>query len=217
MKIKILNTSQANFNKRLGDHLSLKQRNYEIVEKTVEKILKKIGESGDSGLRQLIKKYDNTLYKKISNSIVTKKEISHAYSVTPKKIVSNLRKAMHNIKTFSKQQKLKSWSIKVKGSVLGEKVTPINRLGIYVPGGKASYPSTVLMNAVPAQVAGVRDITMVCPPVSGKLNPLVLIAADLCGVNKIYKFGGAHAIGALAFGTETVSYTHLTLPTSQYV
>ena len=204
MKIKILNTSQANFNKRLGDHLSFKQGNYESVEKTVEKILKKIGDSGDSGLRQLIEKYDNTFYKKISNSIVTKKEISHAYSVTPKKIVSNLRKAMHNIKTFSKQQKLKSWSIKVKGSVLGEKVTPINRLGIYVPGGKASYPSTVLMNAVPAQVAGVRDITMVCPPVSGKLNPLVLIAADLCGVNKIYKFGGAHAIGALAFGTETV-------------
>ena len=113
MKIKILNTSQANFNKRLGDHLSFKQGNYESVEKTVEKILKKIGESGDSGLRQLIKKYDNTLYKKISNSIVTKKEICHAYSETPKKIVSNLRKAMRNIKTFSKQQKLKSWSIKV--------------------------------------------------------------------------------------------------------
>ena len=204
MKIKILNTSQTNFTKKLNDHLSFKQGNCESVEKTVDKILKKIQGSGDSGLRLLIKKYDNTFYKTISNSIVTKKEISDAYSQTPKKIVSNLKKAMRNIKNFSKQQKLKSWSIKVKGSKLGEKVTPINSVGIYVPGGKASYPSTVLMNAIPAQVAGVRDITMVCPPVLGKLNPLVLIAADLCGVSKIYKFGGAHAIGALAFGTETI-------------
>ena len=229
MKIKTLNTSQANFDKKLRDHLSFEQGNYESVEKTVNKILKKIRESGDSGLRLLVEKYDKTFYKKISDAIVTKEEISDAYSLTPNKIISSLRKAMRNIKTFSKQQKLESWSIKVKGSKLGEKVTPINSVGIYVPGGKASYPSTVLMNAIPAQVAGVKNITMVCPPVAGKLNPLVLIAADLCGVNKIYKFGGAHAIGALAFGTETiksvdkivgpgniyvaVSYTHLTLPT----
>ncbi len=204
MKIKTLNTSQANFDKKLRDHLSFEQGNYESVEKTVNKILKKIRESGDSGLRLLVEKYDMTFYKKISDAIVTKEEISDAYSLTPNKIISSLRKAMRNIKTFSKQQKLESWSIKVKGSKLGEKVTPINSVGIYVPGGKASYPSTVLMNAIPAQVAGVKNITMVCPPVAGKLNPLVLIAADLCGVNKIYKFGGAHAIGALAFGTETI-------------
>ena len=178
MKIKLLNTSQANFNRKLNDHLSFKQGNYESVEKTVDKILKKIEEYGDSGLRLLIKKYDKTSYKKISDSIVTKEEISEAYSETPNKIISNLRKAMRNIKAFSKQQKLKSWSIKVKGSTLGEKITPINTVGIYVPGGKASYPSTVLMNAIPAQVAGVKDIIMVCPPSAGKLNPLVLIAAE---------------------------------------
>ena len=204
MKIKLLNTSQANFKKRLNDHLSFKQDNFESVEKTVDKILKKIEENGDSGLRLLIKKYDKTSYTKISDSLVTKEEISEAYSETPNKIIANLRKAMRNIKAFSKQQRLKSWSIRVKGSKLGEKVTPINTAGIYVPGGKASYPSTVLMNAIPAQVAGVKDIIMVCPPSAGKLNPLVLIAADLCGVNKIYKFGGAHAIAALAFGTETI-------------
>ena len=204
MKIKVLNTSQTNFNKKLNNHLSFKQVNYESVERTVDKILKKIEETGDSSLKLLIEKYDKASYKKISDSIVTKKEISEAYSETPKKIISNLKKAMRNIKTFSKQQKLKSWSIKVKGSRLGEKVTPISSVGIYVPGGKASYPSTVLMNAIPAKVAGVKDIIMACPPVVGKLNPLVLIAADLCGVNKIYKFGGAHAIGALAFGTETI-------------
>ena len=204
MKIKLLNTSQANFNRKLNDHLSFKQDNFESVEKTVDKILKKIEENGDSGLRLLIKKYDKTSYTKISDSLVTKEEISEAYSETPNKIIANLRKAMRNIKAFSKQQRLKSWSIRVKGSKLGEKVTPINTAGIYVPGGKASYPSTVLMNAIPAQVAGVKDIIMVCPPSAGKLNPLVLIAADLCGVNKIYKFGGAHAIAALAFGTETI-------------
>jgi len=160
MKIKLLNTSQANFNKKLNDHLSFKQGNYESVEKTVDKILKKIEENGDSGLRLLIKKYDKTSYKKISDSLVTKEEISEAYSETPNNIIVNLRKAMRNIKAFSKQQKLKSWSIKVKGSKLGEKVTPINTVGIYVPGGKASYPSTVLMNAIPAKVAGVKDIIM---------------------------------------------------------
>ena len=204
MKIKLLNTSQANFNKRLNDHLAFKQGNVKSVEKIVDKILKKIEDNGDSGLRLLIKKYDKTSYKKISDSLVTKEEISEAYSETPNNIIANLRKAMRNIKAFSKQQKLKSWSIKVKGSKLGEKVTPINTVGIYVPGGKASYPSTVLMNAIPAQVAGVKEIIMTCPPLAGKLNPLVLIAADLCGVNKIYKFGGAHAIAALAVGTETI-------------
>ena len=106
-------------------------------------------------MRLLVEKYDKTFYKKISDAIVTKEEISDAYSLTPNKIISSLRKAMRNIKTFSKQQKLESWSIKVKGSKLGEKVTPINSVGIYVPGGKASYPSTVLMNAITAQVAGV--------------------------------------------------------------
>ena len=111
MKVKLLNTSQANFNKRLNDHLSFKQDNYESVEKTVDKILKKIEENGDSGLRLLIKKYDNTSYKKISDSIVTQAEIREAYSETPNNIIVNLRKAMRNIKTFSKQQKLKSWSM----------------------------------------------------------------------------------------------------------
>ena len=140
----------------------------------------------------------------MSDSIVTPSEISDAYTRVSKKILSSLKKAIQNVKKFSKHQKLQSWSISTKGSRLGEKVTPIERVGIYVPGGKASYPSTVLMNTIPAKVAGVQDITMVCPPTDGNLNPLVLIAADLCGVDKIYKFGGAHAIGALAYGTKTV-------------
>ena len=204
MKIKILKTSQINFKKKLSDHLSFKQENSSAVEKIVDSILKEIQNNNDKGLISLIKKYDKTSYKKISDSIVTKQEISNAYAKISKKILVNLKKAIKNIKFFSKQQKLKSWSINIKGSKLGEKVTPIETVGIYVPGGKASYPSTVLMNAIPAKVAGVKNIIMVCPPGNGELNPLVLIAADLCGVDKIYKFGGAHAIGALAYGTNTV-------------
>ena len=204
MKIKKLNVSQTNFLDKLDKHLSLEQQNSETVEKTVDTILNTIKENGDSGLKSLIKKYDKTSYKKISDSAVTSDEISLAYAKVPKSVLSSLKKALGNIKKFSKQQKLKSWSVNVKGSRLGEKVTPIERVGIYVPGGKASYPSTVVMNAIPARVAGVDHITMVCPPIDGSLNPLVLIAADLSGVDKIYKFGGAHAVGALAYGTETV-------------
>ena len=204
MKIKSLNTTQQNFNKKLSEHLSFKQKSYQDVELVVDRILKNIQINDDKGLLSLIKKYDNTSYKKISNSIVTQREIVEAYSFIPKKIIQNLKKAIKNIKYFSKQQKLRSWSMNVRGSKLGEKVTPIERVGIYVPGGKASYPSTVLMNAIPAKVAGVKDIIMVCPPTNGKLNPLVLVAADLCGVDMIYKFGGAHAIGALAYGTKSI-------------
>ena len=204
MKIKKLNISQTNFVNKLDKHLSLKQKNSETIEKTVDTILNTVKKNGDKGLKSLIKKYDMTSYKRISDSVVTSDEISLAYTNVSKKVLSSLKKAIGNIKKFSRQQKLRNWSINVKGSRLGEKVTPIERVGIYVPGGKASYPSTVVMNAIPARVAGVDHITMVCPPTDGNLNPLVLIAADLCGVDEIYKFGGAHAVGALAYGTETV-------------
>ena len=204
MKIKILNSSQANFNSKLSQFVSFKQANSYLIEQNVQKILDHVKSNGDTGLRKFIKQYDKTSYKKISDSIVTKKEINDAYSVVSKKTLSSLKQAMRNIKKFSNNQKLKSWHINIKGSKIGEKVIPIENVGIYVPGGKASYPSTVLMNAIPAKIAGVKNIVMTCPPINGKLNPLVLVAADLCGVDKIFKFGGAHAIAALAFGTKTI-------------
>jgi histidinol dehydrogenase len=158
----------------------------------------------DRALINFAKKYDNVNYTKISDSIVSKKEIEDAYKLVPSALLRNIKKAISNIKKFSKRQILDSWTIKQNGSTLGEKVTPIKKVGIYVPGGKASYPSTVVMNSIPAKTAGVDEITMVCPPTDGTLNPLVLVAANLCGVNKIYKFGGAHAIAALAYGTESI-------------
>ena len=208
MKIKTLDITNKNFNKDLLNHLSLKLENSKAIESSVIKILGDIKKNKDKALIKLANKYDNTTYKKISESVVSKSEIAEAYTYISKQALSNLKKAIINIKRFSKKQILKSWSIKVNGSTLGEKVTAIDRVGIYVPGGKACYPSTVLMNAIPAKTAGVKDITMVCPPINGQLDPLVLVAADLCKVNKIYKIGGAHAIGALAYGTETIKQVY---------
>ena len=204
MKIKTLDITKKNFDNDLLNHLTLKLDNSKAVESSVTEILNDIKKNKDKALIKLANKYDNTDYKNMSESVVSKSEIAEAYTDISKQALSNLKKAIINIKRFSKKQILKSWSMKVNGSTLGEKVTAIDKVGIYVPGGKACYPSTVLMNAIPAKTAGVKDITMVCPPVNGKLDPLVLAAADLCKVDKIYKIGGSHAIAALAYGTETI-------------
>jgi histidinol dehydrogenase len=204
MKIKTLNSTSKDFYIHLSKYLNLKVKNSEAIEYSVARILNDLNKKKDKALIKFAKKYDNVNYTKVSDSIVSKKEIVDAYELVPSALLRNIKKAINNIKTFSKKQILDSWSIKKNGSTLGEKVTPIKKVGIYVPGGKASYPSTVVMNSVPAKTAGVDEITMVCPPTDGKLNPLVLVAANLCGVNKIYKFGGAHAIAALAYGTESI-------------
>ena len=139
--------------------------------------------------------------------MVTKEEIQEAYdSLENKELVDIIRKSLNNIKVYHEKQKQYSWfDSKPDGSLLGQKVTPIARVGVYVPGGKAAYPSSVLMNVIPAKVAGVEEIVMVTPPgKDGKVNPNTLIAANEAGVDKIYKVGGAQAIGALAYGTESI-------------
>ena len=139
--------------------------------------------------------------------MVTKEEIQEAYdSLENKELVDIIRKSLNNIKVYHEKQKQYSWfDSKTDGSLLGQKVTPIARVGVYVPGGKAAYPSSVLMNVIPAKVAGVEEIVMVTPPgKDGKVNPNTLIAANEAGVDKIYKVGGAQAIGALAYGTESI-------------
>ena len=204
MKIKSLNSTSKDFYINLSKYLSLKVKNSEAIEYSVAQIINDLNKKKDRALINFAKKYNNVNYTKISDSIVSKKEIEDAYKLVPSALLRNIKKAISNIKKFSKRQILDSWTIKQNGSTLGEKVTPIKKVGIYVPGGKASYPSTVVMNSIPAKTAGVDEITMVCPPTDGTLNPLVLVAANLCGVNKIYKFGGAHAIAALAYGTESI-------------
>ena len=208
MKIKTLDIRKTNFNKDLSEHLKLKVENLKAIETSVSIILDNIKKNKDRALIKLSKRYDKTAYKSISKSVVSKDEIAEAYLHISKQTLTSLKKAIINVKRFSRKQILRSWSMKINGSTLGEKVTAIEKVGIYVPGGKASYPSTVLMNAIPARTAGVKNVTMVCPPINEKLDPLVLIAADLCGVDKIYKIGGAHAIAALAYGTETIEKVH---------
>tara|TARA_Y100000768_G_scaffold375957_1_gene347411 strand:+ start:12453 stop:13742 length:1290 start_codon:yes stop_codon:yes gene_type:complete len=205
MKIKIINTSSVNYIKDLSERLSLRVNNSVRIENSVDKILDDIRKKGDIALIKYSRKYDETNYRKISDSLVSKKEIDDAYTLVSKKTLINIKKAITNIKKFSRQQSLKTWLMTVKGSMIGEKITPIETVGIYVPGGKASYPSTVLMNAIPAKIAGVKNIIMVSPPVNKKINPLVIVAADLCKVDKIYKFGGAHAVAALAYGTKNIT------------
>ena len=204
MKIKSLNSTSKDFYIHLSKYLNFKIKNSKAIECSVAQILDDLNKKKDRALINFAKKYDNVNYNKVSDSLVSKKEIKDAYKLVPSALLKNIKEAIRNIKIFSKKQILDSWTIKKNGSTLGERVTPIKKVGIYVPGGKASYPSTVVMNSVPAKTAGVDEITMVCPPTDGKLNPLVLVAANLCGVNKIYKFGGAHAIAALAYGTESI-------------
>jgi histidinol dehydrogenase len=152
-----------------------------------------------------IRKFDNYNVKNIKNIIITPNEIKKAYECIDKLQLTNLKKSIKRIRDFSKKQKTVSWTSKKDGSILGEKVTPIETVGIYVPAGKASYPSTVLMNAIPAKIAGVKNIIMACPISNIEDHALAIVAADLCGVHIILRMGGAHAIAALAYGTKSIS------------
>ncbi|MGN0957500.1 MAG: histidinol dehydrogenase [Selenomonas bovis] len=139
------------------------------------------------------------------NMLVSEAEFEEAEQAADPAVVASLRKAAENVRRYHQEQKPNSWmTYRDQGSILGQSIIPLDRVGIYVPGGTAAYPSSVIMNAVPAVVAGVREIIMMVPPKNGKINPYVLLAARTAGVKKIYKIGGAQAIAAMAFGTETV-------------
>ena len=140
------------------------------------------------------------------NFLVTQEEYAQAYEVADEDIVNSLRKAIENVRRYHQEQKPNSWiTYRNHGSILGQSVIPLDRVGVYVPGGTAAYPSSVVMNVMPAKVAGVKEIIMMAPPSrDGKLNPYVLIAAKEAGIDAIYKVGGAQAIAAMAFGTETI-------------
>ena len=139
------------------------------------------------------------------NLLVSEAEFEAAGQAADPAVVASLRKAAENVRRYHQEQKPNSWmTYRDQGSILGQSIIPLDRVGIYVPGGTAAYPSSVIMNAVPAVVAGVREIIMMVPPKNGKINPYVLLAARAAGVKKIYKIGGAQAIAAMAFGTETV-------------
>ena len=170
----------------------------------VEMIVNDVRKDGDSAVVKYTKLLDRAEFKP-EDFLVTEAEYEAAEKVVDKEIVESLKRSIENVRHYHQEQKPNSWmTYRNQGSMLGQSVIPLDRVGIYVPGGTAAYPSSVVMNAVPAKVAGVRELIMMCPPREGKLNPYVLVAAKLIGVDKIYKIGGAQAIAAMAFGTETI-------------
>ena len=173
------------------------------VSLAVSEIIKSVRERGDSALLEYTEKFDGAA---LSNLEVTEAEIEEAFSLMDNDFIEIIREAAKNIENFHKAQIRQSFVINEnEGVVIGQKVTPIERVGLYVPGGTAAYPSTVLMDSIPAKLAGCSEIVITTPPMkNGKVNPAILTAAKIAGVTRIFKVGGAQAIGALAYGTESV-------------
>lgn len=189
----------------LENLLKRSPNHYGNYEAAVREILERVKEEGDSALFEYTKEFDKTEI--TAETIrVTEEEIKEAYEKTDPALIDVIRKALVNIRSYHEKQKQNSWfTSSEEGTMLGQKVTPLQRVGVYVPGGKAVYPSSVLMNIVPAKTAEVDQIVMTTPPgKDGKVNPSTLVAAKEAGADEIYKAGGAQAIGALAYGTESI-------------
>ena len=202
--IKLDESSKKNI---LNDLLKRSPNNYDHFADSVNALLANVKENDDKALFQYTKDFDKADIND-SNIKVTEEEIKEAYDrLENPELVQVIRRSLKNIKEYHEKQKQYSWfDSKPDGSILGQKVTPLSRVGVYVPGGKAAYPSSVLMNVIPAKVAGVEQIVMVTPPgKDGKVNPNTLVAANEAGVDVIYKVGGAQAIAALAYGTESIA------------
>lgn len=205
MGMKIVKLTENECNNILENLLKRSPGQYVEYENTVREILDNIRERKDEALFAYTEKFDGVKIN-AGNIKVTKEEIEEAYKAVDPGMVDIIRKSLANIYEYHKKQVRQSWfDSKPDGTILGQKVTPLSRAGVYVPGGKAAYPSSVLMNIVPAKVAGVEEVIMVTPPgKDGKVYPMTLVAANEAGADTIYKAGGAQAIGALAFGTESI-------------
>lgn len=179
------------------------QQNDAALDQQVLEIIRRVRENGDAAVRSYTEEFDQI---KLEDLIVSEAEFEEAKQLVDPAFIKALQTAHNNIKAFHENQVEKSWFTNDKpGILLGQKVTPLGSVGIYVPGGKAAYPSSVLMNAIPAKLAGVPEIVMTTPPqANGKVNPHVLVAAAEAGVSIVYKVGGAQAIAALAYGTESI-------------
>src|SRR5215467_642975 len=173
------------------------------VEKPVRAILQAVEREGDKAVLRFTKQFDKITLK-VDQIKVSAEEIKEAYYHIRKEEGDALRFAAQRIAAFHERQRTKTWMYQDGAATLGQVITPIDTVGVYVPGGKAVYPSTVLMSAIPAKVAGVQRIIMATPPQKGGINPYLLVAADIAGVTEIYRIGGVQAIGALAFGTKTI-------------
>jgi histidinol dehydrogenase len=205
MNIRRFSSSQADFADQLDQLLAWEAVSDASVQKTVSDIVYQVRTDGDNALIELTNRLDRTSASTMKDLELNQQQLQDALDGLPDETRAALLTAAERVREYHERQKPDSWQYEeADGTVLGQKVTPMDRVGIYVPGGKAAYPSSVLMNAIPAHVAGVDEIIMVVPTPGGELNQLVLAAAAAAGVSRVFTVGGAQAVAALAYGTETV-------------
>jgi len=223
IKVKRLNSLDVGFKETLLSSLSLPIADDEAIDATVAKILLTVKDKGDEAILGFTKQFDRLNVASVSELEIPRKDLEQAYKSLPNEQKSALDIAAQRVRAYHEKQKIEagchSWEYEeADGTRLGQKVTALDRVGIYVPGGKAAYPSSVLMNAIPAKVAGVEQVIMVVPTPDGARNPLVLAAAFLAGVDRVFTIGGAQAVGALAYGTQTIpSVDKIVGPGNAYV
>lgn len=217
--MRILTSADANFDQQLTDLLAFETVNDKDLLEIVDNIIHQVRQTGDKAVLELTQKFDSHPATSMQDLMLTQNELKAAYDALEDPIKSSLDTAAERIKSFHQRQVQQTWEYTDDlGNRLGQKVTPLDRVGIYVPGGLASYPSSVLMNAIPAKVAGVTEVIMVVPAPKGELNSLVLAAAYLSGVDKVFTIGGAQAVAALAYGTDTIPQVDkITGPGNKYV
>lgn len=205
VQIKRLNSTDNNFDKTLQELLAFESTMDESIDATVMKILAEIKARGDEALIEYTNRFDHVNARSMRELELTQESMRHSLSSLPAEQRQALEQAAERIKTYHEKQVAKSWHYQEHdNTMLGQIVTPLDRVGLYVPGGKASYPSSVLMNAIPAKVAGVTELFMVVPTPRGEKNDMVLAAAAISQVDRVFTIGGAQAVGALAYGTETI-------------
>ena len=223
VQLKRLNSKDAGFKETLLSSLSLPSADDVAIDAAVVKILSAVQERGDEAVISFTKQFDRLNISNVSELEIPHQELEQAYSSLSAEQKNALDIAAKRVRAYHEKQKIEagchSWEYEeADGTRLGQKVTALDRVGIYVPGGKAAYPSSVLMNAIPAKVAGVTEVIMVVPTPDGARNPLVLAAAYLSGVDRVFTIGGAQAVGALAYGTKTIpSVDKIVGPGNAYV
>lgn len=205
MTIKRLSSREPEFLSRLDDLLHFDNSTDEAIERTVAEVLANVRRLGDPAVLDYTRRFDRLEAKAMAELELPKAILQAAYTGLPEDQRAALEQAAARIRSYHERQKVDSWEYsEADGTRLGQKVTALDRVGLYVPGGKAAYPSSVLMNAIPAKVAGVRELIMVVPTPGGQRNELVLAAAHLAGVDRVFTIGGAQAVAALAYGTQTI-------------
>jgi histidinol dehydrogenase len=205
LSLRRLNAADADFSRHLDHLLSWESVSDDSVNQRVLEIIKAVRERGDAALVEYTQRFDGLQVASMADLILPRERLEEALTrITPEQRQA-LETAADRVRSYHERQKQDSWTYtEADGTVLGQKVTPLDRAGLYVPGGKASYPSSVLMNAIPAKVAGVPEVVMVVPTPRGEINEMVLAAAAIAGVDRVFCIGGAQAVAALAYGTESV-------------